>query len=71
MNDTSKLRPLLLIPLLILVAVGGFFFVKRLLYARHMIQEQKALKSGHYLSAIKLYRMELENNPGNFDRGKA
>ncbi|MHC9544802.1 MAG: tetratricopeptide repeat protein [Vulcanimicrobiota bacterium] len=62
-----RIRPFIYVVLVLLVALGGYFFVKRLIYARHMIQAEKAMESRDYLEAIKFYQKELEVTPDDFD----
>jgi len=61
-----RIRPFIYFIIVLLIALGGYFFVKRLIYARHMIQAEKAMESRDYLEAIKLYLKELERTPDDF-----
>lgn len=65
--NREKITPFLIGALVILVVAGGYFLVRRVLYAHDIIQAQKYEEKREYLEAIKIYRKVLSLNPENIE----
>lgn len=65
--DKGRFQPFLIVIFVMLLVVGSYFLVKRILYAHNIIQAQKFENSNDFMEAINIYRKELASDPENID----